>query len=448
MSDIVYIVGLLISGFVSVSIILDFMDKVFERVYKEKWKYYIAKASYVILLAGVNSLNNGWLNIITTVGLAAFVGFMLYSGNRKKIFFYNLCLIICMGACELVGIAILHYIYQLFQVHVISEKMKEFLDQTINQVFVIFIYDIFLLQILRKKDIRDLTYKQYFLSYLYAVFSMVNIYTLHIILGKTSSKAEILLVVFTTVGIVIINACFLNILEFISEINQLQYQNHLFVQQSRMQYKYYDKLELQYRDSLRILHDVKRHMWAIEELYRNKEEETAAEYTKNVNEIIGSFKMNEFTDNRMLNIILNDKKRIAEQHQITFTCKIEQTDLNFIEYIDLTTIFANLLDNAIEACLEVTGERVILVQVGTFNNLVMINIKNTMKDMPLGIGDDIKSSKSGHEGLGLGNVRKVVNKYYGDFNIQKEGNLCSCNIVLSKQGKTVENPLTGLHNIF
>jgi sensor histidine kinase regulating citrate/malate metabolism len=202
-----------------------------------------------------------------------------------------------------------------------------------------------------------------------------------------------------------------------------------------MQYHYYDYLEQQYRESLSVLHDVKRHIWAIEELYRNKENETAIEYTKNINDIIYSFEMNEFTDNRMLNIILNDKKRVAEQNNIAFLCKVDNIDLSFIDNIDLTTIFANLLDNAIEACMGIVDEKKIIVQVGAFNNLIMINIKNTVKVIPVIIGTDIKSSKENHNGLGLGNVTKVINKYNGDFNIQFIDNMFECNIVVSKQGR-------------
>lgn len=436
MDDIIYIVGLFISSLVSVSIIFDFMNKLFERNYKDKKLYYVlARIVFIIILAAINAVHISFLNLFAALLISWYLGFKLYSGNIKRIVFYNVCLFLCVGACESFGMAFIHFLFKLLDIEIISIKMNIFLDLTANQIFVIFIYRLFLLQVLKKKEIKELTHKQYFISIIYTLFSLLNIYSMYILLSASSAPRDIILAMINSVGIVIINTYFINILEVTSEINQLQYENNLFLQQTKMQYQYYDQLEQQYRESLSILHDVKKHIWSIEELIRNQEIEKANEYTTNLNGIIGSFEMNYFSDNRMLNIILNDKKRLAEQNNIEFNCTLDNADLNFIDNIDLTTIFANLLDNSIEACMELEGEKCIFVQVGAFNNLVVINIKNTMTNEPIYVGLNMKSTKKNHGGLGIGNVMKVVNKYNGDFNIQREGNLFACNIVLSKLGR-------------
>ncbi len=434
MRELIILMGLFLSSLVSVSILSDFMDRVFERTYSSKLIYRMVKVIFIVVLGGVNAFSNEWLNLFTVLVGSEIIGLKLFTGNKKDIMLYNVILVICSIACESVGIALLHFIYQIF--HTIpSEEMRSFFDITISQIIVIFIYHLVLLQIIKKKNIRDLTHKQYFFSLLYALFSMINVYILSVLLQDTSSESEIITVLITIVGIVIINTHFVKILEFVSENNRLQYENNLSIQQSRMQYQYYDYLEQQYREALSILHDVKRHIWAIEELYKNKESATAIEYTNNIGNILNSFKLNEYTENRVLNIILNDKIRLAEQNNIVFTCTIDDINLDFIENIDLTTIFANLLDNAIEACSELKGEKFIIVQVGAFNNLVVINIKNSIEDLLKDIGLNMKSSKKNHGGIGIPNVKKVISKYNGDFNIQREGNMIVCSIVISKQGR-------------
>jgi sensor histidine kinase regulating citrate/malate metabolism len=256
-----------------------------------------------------------------------------------------------------------------------------------------------------------------------------------VLIRDNYSDGEFLLVLITITGIVIINTHFLKFLEFASENNRLQYENNLFIQQSKMQYQYYDNIEQQYRESLSILHDVKRHIQAIEDLYQHKENETAAEYSQKISHKLDSFRLNEYSENRMLNIILNDKMRVAELRNINFNCKIEEVNLDFIDHIDLTTIFANLLDNAIEACQSVEGDKSILVQVGSFNNLIVINIKNTLNESISDIGVHMKSRKKNHNGIGLPNVMKVIGSYNGDFDVQREGNLFVCSIILSRQGR-------------
>ncbi|WMJ87929.1 sensor histidine kinase [Anaerocolumna sp. MB42-C2] len=435
MKHIIYLVGLFLSGMVSVSIIMDFLDKLFERSYRDKKLYRLVEAAFICILAGVNALNNVWINLISVIIISEYIGVKIYIGSNKKKLIYIVSIVICMSACESIGIVLLNFLYKTLHITTASLKMKSLFNITISQVIVIFISHAVILQIMKKKNINELTHQQYFFTFVYAIFSVINIYTLSILLRENISDWYTVLSLITITGIVIINTDFLKILEFASENNRLQYENHLFMQQSRMQYQYYDNIEQQYRESLSILHDVKRHIRAIEELYNHKENDTAAEYSKKVRNKLDSFKLNEYTNNRMLNIILNDKIRIAEQEHINFTCKIEEVNLEFIDNIDLTTIFANLLDNAIEACQEMEGEKSIIVQVGAFNNLIVISIKNTMKGSLTDIGLNMKSDKKNHSGIGIPNVTKVVSKYNGDFNIQKEGNMFVCSIILSKQGR-------------
>ncbi|MFU0826885.1 MAG: HATPase-c-5 domain-containing protein [Lachnoclostridium sp.] len=434
MKLIVVAVGLLLSGIVSVSIIMDFMDKLLERNSKKKAVYHFAKAGFVLLLAGVNALHNGWLNLITVIGISQGIAVTLYYGRALKKLFYIICIVFSMSACESIGIVLLNYLYKQFPLAITSIQMRSLFNITITQIIVIFISHTIILKIIKKKNITQLTYSQYLFSFIYALASVINIYILSVLIRDNYSDAEFLLTLITITSIVIINTYLLKLLEYASENNRLQYENNLFLEQSRMQYKYYDNIEQQYRESLSILHDVKRHIRTIEELYRHKENETAAEYSKKISHKLDSFKLNEYSENRLLNIILNDKMRLAEQNNIKFLCKIDDVDLSFIDHVDLTTIFANLLDNAIEACQAVNGDREILVQVGSFNNLIVINIKNTIKEGLTNIGLHMKSSKKNHKGIGLPNVMKVVDDYNGDINVRREGNMFVCSIILSRQG--------------
>ncbi len=438
MSEIIYFVGLLLSSFVSVHIIMDFFKNLFEPVYKGRI-YTITELAYILVLAGINELKNEWLNLITVLVLSSIIAIKLYEGKLVRKFVNIIILVILMSACESIGIALLHFIYQISDINITTEKMQTFFEMTFSQVIVVFLSHLAIIKIFKSKKINNLTVRQYLMTFVYAVFSVVNIYSLSILMRNINTNGEIISVMVTIAGIVVTNTYFLNILEYESENNRLVYENQLFIQQSRMQYLYYDNLENQYRESLSIIHDVKRHMRAIEELYEQRENETAVEYAVTISNILEDFKLNEYTSNRVLNIILNDKSKAAEQNNIEFICKIDDADLSFIDNIDLTTIFANLLDNALEACMDKRGDNFIQVQVGSFHNLVVINIKNTMDESKVNRSNltmDTKiKMKSNHSGIGLPNVTKVVKKYNGDFNIEKDGQIFTCTIVLSKQGR-------------
>ena len=62
-----------------------------------------------------------------------------------------------------------------------------------------------------------------------------------------------------------------------------------------------------------------------------------------------------YSSNRMLNIICNDKLSLARHPAVAISVEIGDVDFSDLRDIDITTIFANLLDNALEA-VEAFGE--------------------------------------------------------------------------------------------
>lgn len=107
----------------------------------------------------------------------------------------------------------------------------------------------------------------------------------------------------------------------------------------------------------------------------------------------------------MLNIILNEKLCHPNLKDAALVLDIEEGCLDRIEEIDITTIFANLLDNAIEAMEtpSVKGEKYLSVRAKEVKEFLMIEIVNTK-------GSKRKSSKE-HQGLGIGNVKEAIKKY-------------------------------------
>ena len=62
------------------------------------------------------------------------------------------------------------------------------------------------------------------------------------------------------------------------------------------------------------------------------------------------------TGNDFLDIIIRDKAQRAREMQIDFSPQIYFEDGSFIDPLDISTIFGNALDNAIEACEKLPAE--------------------------------------------------------------------------------------------
>lgn len=62
-----------------------------------------------------------------------------------------------------------------------------------------------------------------------------------------------------------------------------------------------------------------------------------------------SLGVNQHTGNDVLDTILSDKQLYCSQHQITLTIVADGARLDFVETMDICSIFGNALDNAIES---------------------------------------------------------------------------------------------------
>ncbi|WP_133146871.1 GHKL domain-containing protein, partial [Clostridioides difficile] len=84
------------------------------------------------------------------------------------------------------------------------------------------------------------------------------------------------------------------------------------------------------------------------------------------------------TGNITLNIILSEKKELCIEKGIDFRININFSDCNFIKEEDICSIFANALDNAIEACEKIkNGDKKIKLQGMIVNKFFVIKITNT-----------------------------------------------------------------------
>ncbi|WP_242833439.1 sensor histidine kinase [Clostridium sp. BL8] len=281
-----------------------------------------------------------------------------------------------------------------------------------------------------KKKISRLTLVQFINFLILPIFSMFYITTLMMYVQVYLSPQDIILLIVNIVSILALNIFITNIFENISRNNELKNQLLLHEELSKMQYEYYGAIENKYNSSRKLIHDVKNHINTIENLYKAQEHEKAREYSENMYRLFEELGQKQFTSNKTLNIILNDKYQKAISSNITLKCFVETAELDFIKDIDLTTIFANLLDNAIEAAQESVGEKEICLKVARFNDFLVINVSNTTNEELITKGNLVRTTKKNHSGLGLQNVKLVLMRYQGNMTIKYDEGIFTVNLVI------------------
>lgn len=134
----------------------------------------------------------------------------------------------------------------------------------------------------------------------------------------------------------------------------------------------------------------------------------------------------------ILSVIISHQIQKADALGILFQLNIEDVSLESFDDLDITTIFANLLDNSIEACAQLPQEqRNVCLTLKQFNSFIAISISNPISDVPEKVGAVYKTTKENHDGIGLTNVKNAVKRYNGEFNATVDGNRFVVKAVIS-----------------
>lgn len=90
------------------------------------------------------------------------------------------------------------------------------------------------------------------------------------------------------------------------------------------------------------------------------------EYLSQLEKGMQSLGVNQHTGNDVLDTILSDKQLYCSQHQITLTIVADGARLDFIETMDICSIFGNALDNAIEGVEKLADPQQRLIRVAVY----------------------------------------------------------------------------------
>ena len=196
--------------------------------------------------------------------------------------------------------------------------------------------------------------------------------------------------------------------------NEAEKKSRLYRQKEMLVYQHYQKLEESYRQSRKIVHDVKNHIQALGKLYEEGQTEEAEKYKEEVFHLLNQNNHVWYTENRMLNITLNEKLCHENLRDARLELDIEENCLDRIQEIDITTIFANLLDNAIEAMGrdKEPEEKYLKILAKREKEFLMIQVENSKSRHP--------EKWEGHQGLGLENVSEAIKPYEGNCTITDE----------------------------
>lgn len=213
-----------------------------------------------------------------------------------------------------------------------------------------------------------------------------------------------------------------------AQLMECEYQYEMLKKEYQEQVNSQAEIKVLHESARRLKHDMKNHMLVLAAYLNDGEIEEAKEYVSGIFDILNQMYTYIETGNTILNYCINTKLLLANEHKIPFKAEVENLSFHRVDSLDLTAILTNLLDNAIEGCVNVTDPLIEIV-ISKKRNLETILIRNRINHSVLEQNPSLYSTKQAtkEHGYGIPQVRTLVQKYDGMLDIYEEGSMfCVC----------------------
>ena len=211
-------------------------------------------------------------------------------------------------------------------------------------------------------------------------------------------------------------------------LREQEQKDKMQIAQLQQQFAYYQE-KLKDEEKVRsVYHDMKNHLLVLQRQINSPE---TAEMVEKLQSQVAMYEDYGHTGNDILDIILKEKSETAREKHIALSVTADLNGVDFIEPLDVSTIFGNGLDNAIEASEKLPEEqRAIHVKAGRVQNFSSVLIENSCLQNREYTKQRTTKSDDFLHGFGISNMRKAAEKYDGQLTIKCENEKFTLKILI------------------
>lgn len=248
--------------------------------------------------------------------------------------------------------------------------------------------------------------------------SVLAVVTVVYICFVVNLSNEMQVLISVSLGILLFaNAYAISVYSNIETVSGEALTTKLAEQKDEFDAEYYKMLQEQYDRQRILVHDVKNHMQIINNLAAEGKTDEIQKYIGEWGFDKGLQRQVRYCDNGILNIIVNQLAKDCEENGISLFCDIREQSVSFMDDIDISPLFGNLLSNAFEAA-KYSEEKIIEldVQFKPTQKMTIVRIMNSCKEPPQKDSEGLlitnKKDREKH-GYGQKSIVRIVNKYNG-----------------------------------
>ena len=328
-----------------------FCKNIYGSKYNKKRFYILSYFGAVVLMIAVNMIGNPVVNLVYSYISANAVCLILFESDFKKVWAHNLFFWFLFVLTDSATVAIWSIIVGNSFEEILLNYQLMIGSNILNIIFMFAVYRIYL--IFKQKISVWVTQVKIALFVITITFFEIWIMTVYT--SQTFHKNGGVTLIIMLLGFLLINIFLAYILNQVSVAYKYKYELSLSERLNEMYLSNYMEISHKYEESKVIIHDIKKHISVAEKIKddNNAQTEYLAEVYDRMNDLFNFF----HCSNKILSIILSQKISYAKSKGIKVNVSVEDVPMDFIKDFDITAIFANLWDNAIEACDKRSEER-------------------------------------------------------------------------------------------
>lgn len=393
-------------------IVFSYAKSIYEK--RNKYTIILTVSLYAVLMITYIFLENvEILNVLLTLLCNILCLYIGFKSTLKSAFFQGMIL------------AITQFISEAVAVYSISwgsgsnnTSYKENLVIYVTDVIVSKIFYYLISRFLLRFSNREAYSKSWGRWFLLSILPLSSLFIISVMRlltnGQTFSFTESVLCISSIAVLLVSNIVVYYIYERAERNNQKLIELELSKQKDTIDMQYLGLLEKKNEQMQIITHDYKNNILTIADMT------DSIEIKEYINSMIGEIKnYNRIakTKNRLLDVILNKYTDICYNKNLTFETDILTDNLSFVDGYDISSLFNNILDNAVEAA-EKSKDRIISLSISTslnsYHKIIVINSCENAPESRDGKLITDKADKTIH-GLGTKSISKIVNKYGGEM---------------------------------
>lgn len=383
-----------------------------EKRNKVKAQTVIVVAIWILMLLLAYSELNNILRQACILGLYTAASFVYYKGKILSHGFLSLiCYVLVIsidtlfpyGVCVLLDITLDSLVWMKWMYTTVI---------TIDKFLACFLAWL-LLQIRKKKINLKMQGKWLGLTILFPAISVV-IFLFMIFSYPGEQDISMRVIVFSIV-LIISNIAILFVIDGMEKAVAKDQEVHLLRQQIAFQTDNFHALEKNYQIQRKSTHEFQRHIQALQDLMDQEEYSTAQDYLKRLHNNRSLKTFNIRSNHPVFDVILNQKHQYAQGQSVNMTVKVNDLSAVSIPTDTLVVLLSNLLDNAIEACQRLDGDKEIVCCI-LQEEALYISIRNTSLPVAIEEGKLPPSAKQSPEhGYGLSAVVYTLEQLQAEY---------------------------------